>query len=150
MPLTSLLLVIGGVVIAAGGLVGATLFRNRKRRTLSNYLARIDSTYNEFAVDREECRTRLERLKTDVIEMLNKGRIDEGHFLMLDEKISEYMKDLIQATPKYKKALNSKEGGSIEDADGSKQTEGQIKYCSHCGAKLSLDEKVCKRCGTTQ
>ncbi len=143
-------MVIGGVVVAAGGLVGATLFRNKKRRTLSNYLARIDSTYNEFAVDREECRTRLDRLKSDVIEMLNKGKIDEGHFLMLDEKISEYMKDLIQATPKYKRTMNPSEGSGIEDTGDNAKTTGQIKYCSNCGAKLSLDEKVCKRCGTTQ
>ena len=91
----------GGVVVAVGGVIGATFLRNRKRRTLSNFLTRIDSTYNEFAVDREACRTRLERLKRDVIEMFNEGKINEGHFLMLDEKISEYLKELMQATPKH-------------------------------------------------
>jgi len=138
------------VIVAAGGLVGWTLFKNRKRRTLSNYLERIDSTYNEFAVDREECRTRLERLKSDVIDMLNKGKIDEGHFLMLDEKISEYLKDLIQATPKYKRTSSTEDVSEAGNVGGSTQTAGQIKYCSNCGAKLSLAEKVCKRCGTTQ
>ena len=147
MPLSTLVLVVGGAAVAVAGIVGVALFRNKKRRTLSNYLAKIDSTYNEFAVDREECRTRLERLKSDVIEMLNKGRIDEGHFLMLDEKISEYMKDLIQATPKYKRTLGPAEG-SVEDVGV--QATGQIKYCSNCGAKLSVEDKVCKRCGTTQ
>jgi len=128
--------------------MGATLFRNNKRRTLSNYLARIDSTYNEFAVDREECRTRLETLKSDVIEMLNKGKIDEGYFLMLDEKISEYLKELIQASPKYKRT-----SGTVDDVAGTAapgSSVDQFRYCSNCGAKLSLDEKVCKKCGATQ
>ena len=147
MPLSSLMLTIAGAAVAVAGLVGVALFRNKKRRTLSNYLAKIDSTYNEFAVDREECRTRLERLKSDVIEMLNKGKIDEGHFLMLDEKIGEYMKDLIQATPKYKRTLSPAES-RVEDVGI--QATGQIKYCSNCGAKLSVEDKVCKRCGTTQ
>ena len=78
------------------------MFRNRKRttRTLSSYLAKIDSTYNQYAVDREECRSQLEQLKRDAIEMLNKGKIEEGHFLMLDDKITQYLKDLTQATTK--------------------------------------------------
>jgi len=124
------------------------VFRNSKRRTLSNYLARIDSTYNEFAVDREECRSQLERLKTDVIEMLNKGKIDEGHFLMLDEKITEYLKDLIQATPKYKRAsVTDDTTAAATDVRSGTATVDQLKYCSNCGAKVSLDDKVCKQCG---
>jgi len=149
MPLTSLLIVIAVIVVAVGGLIGATLFRNSKRRTLSNYLARIDSTFNEFAVDREECRTRLERLKSDVIEMLNKGKIDEGHFLMLDEKISEYMKELIQATPKYKRTTGTDNGIAAAPDDRGTSVD-QFRYCSNCGAKIPLDEKVCKKCGATQ
>lgn len=121
------------------------MFRNSKRRTLSNYLARIDSTYNEFAVDREECRTRLEELKSDVIGMLNKGKIDEGHFLMLDEKITEYLKDLIQATPKYKRASGAEDATAGTGVRSG--TVDQFKYCSNCGAKVSLDDKVCKQCG---
>lgn len=150
MPLTSLLIVIGCAVVAAGGLTWSTLFRNRKRHTLSSYLAKIDSTYNEFAVDREECRTRLERIKSDVIEMLNKRQIDEGHFLMLDEKISEYQKQLMQATPKYRRSSASDDSSGAGSASGSAQATSQIRYCRKCGAKLLSDEKVCKKCGTTQ
>ena len=46
--------------------------------------------------------------------------------------------------------MNPSEGSGIEDTGDNAKTTGQIKYCSNCGAKLSLDEKVCKRCGTTQ
>ena len=141
----SLLLVLGGVIVVVGGLIGFTLLKNRKRRALSNFLTKIDSTYNEFAVDREECRTRLERLKHDAIEMLNSGSIDEGHFLMLDEKISEYLKEIAQATPKPKPTVDRALAG---DADT--QTATQIKYCKNCGAKLSFNDKVCKKCGVVQ
>lgn len=129
--------------------MGVMKFRNQKRRILSNYLARVDSTFNEFAVDREDCRTRLEGLKNDVIEMLNKGKIDEGHFLMLDEKISEYLKELTQATPKYKRASGSDKSAGTRKIDESTQA-GEVKYCKSCGAKLLSDQKVCTKCGTTQ
>jgi len=133
--------------VVVGGLIGVKFLGNRKRRTLSSYLTRIDSTYNEFAVDREECRTRLERLKHDAIEMLNEGKIDEGHFLMLDEKISEYLKELTKGAPKYKRTSSTDDHPSNEGSTGG---TSKVKYCSNCGAKLSIDDKVCKRCGTAQ
>ena len=125
-------------------MIGATLLKNRKRGALSSYLERIDSTYNEYAVDREECRTRLERLKRDVIELLNKGKIDEGHFLMLDEKITQYLKDLTLASPKYKRTVM--DNGAPTETSVSQEN----RFCSNCGAKLSREDKVCKKCGTTQ
>jgi hypothetical protein len=101
-PLTSLLLVIGAVVVGGGAVAGILFLRIRKGATssLSSYLAKIDSTYNQYAVDREACRIQLEQLKRDAIEMLNKRKIEEGHFLMLDEKITQYLKDLAQASAK--------------------------------------------------
>ncbi len=105
MPLTSLLLVIGAAIVAGGGVIAGLMFSSRKRttHTLSTYLEKIDSTFNQYAVDREECRSRLEQLKRDAIEMLNNGKIEEGHFLMLDEKITQYLKDLGQTTPKHER-----------------------------------------------
>ena len=102
MSLTSLLLIVGVVVIGGGAFAGVMLLRTRKSgtSTLSSYLAKIDSTYNQYAVDREECRIQLEQLKRDAIEMLDKRKIEEGHFLMLDEKITQYLKDLTQASAK--------------------------------------------------
>ena len=143
-----MVLALGAIVVVVGGLIGVKFLGNRKRRTLSNYLTRIDSTYNEFAVDREDCRTRLERLKRDAIEMLNEGKIDEGHFLMLDEKISEYLKELTKGAPKYKRATSADDHPPSEGS--SMQGTSKVRYCSNCGAKMSSDDKVCKRCGTAQ
>jgi hypothetical protein len=96
MSLTSLLLVIGVAIVGVGGAIGGLMFRSRTPTThaLSSYLEKIDATFNQYAVDREECKSRLEQLKRDAIEMLNKGKLEEGHFLMLDEKISQYLNDL--------------------------------------------------------
>jgi hypothetical protein len=148
--LTSLLAVIGGVVVVAGVLIWAALFRNKKTHTLSSYLTKIDSTFNQYAVDREECKTRLEKIKSDVIEMLNKRQIDEGHFLMLDEKISQYQKELNEATPKYQRPSASDETGAGSANNRGGQSAGQVRTCGNCGAKLLSDEKVCGKCGAAQ
>ena len=150
MSSTSLLAVIGVAVVAAGGLGWATLFRNKKRHALSSFLTKIDSTYNEFAVDREDCRTRLEQIKKDVVEMLNKRQIDEGHFLMLDEKISQYQKELNEATPKYRHPSASEVSGTGSASVSGGKSPGQIRNCGNCGATLLSDEKVCKQCGAAQ
>jgi len=135
MPLTTLFLVLAVAIVAAGGLIGVFLFKSRKRNALSGYLTKIDSTYNQYAVDRIECRTQLERLKSDAIEMLKKGKIDEGHFLMLDEKISQYLKDLIQTTAK-------------EPLSGTSVDQAEAMFCKNCGARLASDETLCRKCGT--
>jgi len=135
MPLTTLFLVLAVAIVAAGGLIGVFLFKSRKRNALSGYLTKIDSTYNQYAVDRIECRTQLERLKSDAIEMLKKGKIDEGHFLMLDEKISQYLKDLIQTTAK-------------EPLSGTSVDQAEAMFCKNCGARLGSDETLCMKCGT--
>ena len=109
------------------------MFRNRKRHALSSYLTKIDSTYNQYAVDREECRSQLELLKRDAIEMLKNRKIDEGHFLMLDEKISQYLKDLTTA----------KQRTSVDKAESDEAT-----FCKNCGTRLAYDEKLCRKCGT--
>ena len=108
------------------------MFKNRKRSALSSYLTKIDSTYNRYAVDRIECRNQLERLKSDAIEMLKSGKIDEGHFLMLDEKISQYLKDLKETTAK-------------ERLSG---TSSEATFCRNCGARLGSEETLCRKCGT--
>jgi len=98
-------------------------------------LTKIDSTYNQYAVDRIECKTRLEHLKSDAIEMLKKGQINEGHFLMLDEKISQYLKDLSNTTAK-------------EPLSGTGADQPEATFCKNCGTRLAPDEKLCRKCGT--
>lgn len=83
-----------GAVATAGSVILGWFFTTRKRRFLSGYLTKIDSTYNNYAVNREECKGRLNQMKDDVAEMLKKGKIDVSHFGVLEGKISQYLRDL--------------------------------------------------------
>ncbi|MGA2785078.1 MAG: hypothetical protein ABSF09_10320 [Candidatus Bathyarchaeia archaeon] len=83
-----------GAVATAGSVILGWFFTTRKRRFLSGYLTKIDSTYNSYAVNREECKGRLNQMKDDVAEMLKKGKIDVSHFGVLEGKISQYLRDL--------------------------------------------------------
>lgn len=138
LQLTSLLQAVGGVALSGGGLIVGIYHKNRKRRTLSSYLTKIDSTYNQYAINREDCRTRLEQLKHEIIQLLNKGKIDESHFELLDEKIKDYLIDLSQKTDRMIHEIKPSEG----PAKG--------KFCSECGTHLSHEDKICHSCGSAQ
>ena len=91
--LSGRLTALGGIA-TAGSVILGWFFTTRKRRFLSGYLTKIDSTYNNYAVNREECKGRLNQMKDDVAEMLKKGKIDVSHFGVLEGKISQYLRDL--------------------------------------------------------
>ena len=54
----------------------------------------VDSTYNEYSVNREECKKRLTQMKEESIQLLRKGKMDEPHFTLIDNKLNQYLKDL--------------------------------------------------------
>jgi hypothetical protein len=84
---------LGGAATGVSVVLG-WLFKTRKRRFLTSYMAKIDSTYNEYAVNRDECQARLEKMSTDIVTMLKTGKIDESHFTILEDKITHYQKEL--------------------------------------------------------
>jgi len=142
--LTSLLQAVGGIGLSGGGLIIGIYHKNRKRRTLSSYLTKIDSTYNQYAVNREDCKTHLEQLKREIIQLLNKGKIDESHFELLDEKIKDYLLALAEETQKI-----AREGFKPSTAPPLNQHMNR-KYCAECGAQLSVEDKTCHSCGSAQ
>lgn len=83
-----------GAAATGGSVVLGWLFKTRKRRFLTGYMAKIDSTFNEYAVNKDECQTRLEKMRTDIVHMLKTGKIDESHFTILEDKITHYLKEL--------------------------------------------------------
>lgn len=85
---------IGGVAATGGVAFLGWLFKTRKRRFLSGYLMKVDSTYNEYYMNREECKRRLMNMKEEAIQLLKKGKIDEPHFTLVDNKLTQYLKDL--------------------------------------------------------
>lgn len=91
---TQLLQIAGGAAAAVGAPLMGWMFKTRKRRFVSGYLTRIDSTYNEYFMNREECRKRLTQMKNEAVQLLKKGKVDEPHFTIIDNKLTQYLKDL--------------------------------------------------------
>ena len=85
---------IGGVAATAGAGFMGWYLKTRKRRFVSSYLMKVDSTYNEYSMNREECKKRLTKMKEESIQLLKKGRFDEPHFKLVDDKLTQYLKDL--------------------------------------------------------
>lgn len=85
---------IGGVAATGGAGVLGWFLKTRKRRFVSSYLMKVDSTYNEYSVNREECKKRLTQMKEESIQLLRKGKMDEPHFTLIDNKLNQYLKDL--------------------------------------------------------
>jgi len=91
---TQLLQIAGGGAAAVGAPLMGWMFKTRKRRFVSGYLTKIDSTYNEYSMNREECRKRLTQMKDEAVQLLKKGKVDEPHFTIIDNKLTQYLKDL--------------------------------------------------------
>lgn len=83
-----------GAAATGGSIILGWLFKTRKRRFLSSYLTKIDSTYNQYATNRAECKKALETMKTEILQMLKTGKIDEAHFTILQDKITQYLTEL--------------------------------------------------------
>jgi len=83
---------------AAAATVGSVLLgwflKTRKRRLVSGYLTRIESTYEEYRTNPQECRKRLNQMKKEVDDMLKKGKLDETQLSILDTRIARYLRDL--------------------------------------------------------
>ena len=91
--MSRLLQILGVAATAGAGFLGWFL-KTSKRRFASGYLMKIDSTYNQYYMNREECKRRLMNMKEEAIQLLNKGKIDEPHFTLVDSKLTQYLKDL--------------------------------------------------------
>ena len=88
------ILQMGGAAVTGGSVLLGWLFKTRKRRFLSSYLTRIDATYNEYYANQEECKDKLARMKEEVLKLLKTGKIDEGQFSVLDNKITQRLKEI--------------------------------------------------------
>jgi len=91
--MSRLLQILGVAATAGAGFLGWFL-KTSKRRFVSSYLMKIDSTYNQYYVNREECKRRLLNMKEEAIQLLKNGKIDEPHFTLVDSKLTQYLKDL--------------------------------------------------------
>ena len=89
-PFTTL----AGAALPVVGVISGYLFKTRRRWTLSSYLSKIESTYKLHADNPTECMAQLEELKHEIIALLSKGKIEDSHFELLDQKIQYYLNQL--------------------------------------------------------
>jgi ribosomal protein L40E len=122
-----------GAVGTGASIVAGWLFKTRKRRFLSRYLTKIDSVYNAYALNKEECKARLSRMRDEVTNMLKKGKIDANHFAILDDKLVEYLKEISAAST----AMPSR---AVRSAS----------FCRRCGSRLRPASSFCVKCGLTR
>jgi hypothetical protein len=90
------------VIIAA---TGFTFAAKKKQKSISKYMNKIDDTYTEYKMKAKRCEAELYRLKDIVDDELKSGKIDDGAYKLLMNRIENYMIDI------QKQIVNEKFGG---------------------------------------
>ncbi len=115
-----IILTIITVIIAA---TGFTFASKRKQKSISKYMNQIDDTYSEYKMKAKRCEAELYRLKDIVDNELKSGKIDEGAYKLLMNRIEGYMVDI------QKQIVNEKFGGlpaSLKDEMFKMMEDGEI------------------------
>lgn len=115
-----IILAVIGVIIAATGFTFAT---RRKQKSISKYMNQIDDTYTEYKMKAKRCEAELYRLKDMVDDELKTGKIDDGAYQVLINRIENYMVDI------QKQIVNEKFGGlpaSLKDEMFKMMEDGEI------------------------
>ena len=108
------------VLVAISGFTFAT---KRKQKSIAKYINQIDDTYSEYKMKAKRCEAELYRLKDIVDDQLKSGKIDEGAYQLLLNRIEGYMIDV------QKQIVNEKFGGlpsSMKDQMFKMMEDGEI------------------------
>jgi YVTN family beta-propeller protein len=88
-------------VFAIGGIVGATsvflgwYYKYGQRRYVNRYLTRIQSTYDTLnEKDKQQCILQLLSIRRELIYLYKKGSLSDSHYNILDNKTSDYIKNV--------------------------------------------------------
>lgn len=101
-----------GAVATGGSIILGWFFKTSKRRLVSAYLRKIDLVYETHSAhalsligashqpalayleSKEKCKKQLAEMKEEIFQMLEKGKIDESQFSVIDAKLAQYLRDL--------------------------------------------------------
>jgi uncharacterized protein YxjI len=101
-----------GAVATGGSIAVGWLFKTRKRRFVSAYLRKIDAAYDSYSAQavslvegsrlsslarlesKEKFKKQLAEMKEEILHMLEKGKIDEPQFSVIDTKLAQHLRDL--------------------------------------------------------
>ena len=79
-------------------LVAVAFFSSRRKRgQLKNLLNEIDEAFFQFKRNSRRCEAELYRLKDIVLEQYKSGTINEGSYVILNERIDDYIAKLSQS-----------------------------------------------------
>ncbi len=82
------------ILISVFAFVIGFLSIRKKRGKLHQYLERIDDTFNEYKKEYQTCEKELITLREGLKGEVKKGKLDENHFLILDKKIDDYLREM--------------------------------------------------------
>jgi hypothetical protein len=66
----------------------------RKKGKLRQYMERVDNTYATYKNNSSLCERELIELRDDIKKDVQKGKIEDNHFLILDKRIGDYMEEM--------------------------------------------------------
>ncbi|UCD38211.1 MAG: Ig-like domain-containing protein [Fidelibacterota bacterium] len=89
-PMITGLTILASILLALFGF----LKLKKKRGRLAEYLEQIEETYDEYKHDYDTCYRELISLRDKIKIEVKQGNLEEGHFLILDKKIDDYIRDL--------------------------------------------------------
>ena len=101
----AIILSIGGLAAGAGTWVFRTNSERKRNKILFNKLMEdIDDVYSRFRMNTLRCEAELYKYKDQVLEDFKQGMINEEKYKILDERINNYLKDIIKKHGKEKKS----------------------------------------------
>ncbi|MCK5562392.1 MAG: Ig-like domain-containing protein, partial [Thermoplasmata archaeon] len=89
-PIITILTIVGTVVAT---LIGFFRLR-RKESKLRRYLDKIDDTFNSYKMNAQTCEKELIDLKETIKAEYKAGKIIDNHYLILDRKIDDHLKEM--------------------------------------------------------
>jgi hypothetical protein len=138
-PIITVLTILASVIAFLFGFISI----RRKRRRLRKYLDKIDEVYETHKNDFDECEKELKKLRDTIKSEVKDGKIEENHYIILNSRIREHIKD-IRAAKKEAEAETDK-------------TEPELKYskCPKCEERFEIpysdEEKIkikCPKCNS--
>lgn len=98
----ALLVSLIGVALAV---TGFTVAGSKKKKSISKLINDIDDTFDSFKWKSKRCEAELYRLQDLIEDKLKEGKIDEGAYHLLSNRIEKYLKEIseIEGRPDLKK-----------------------------------------------
>lgn len=95
-PWETIALVIS-ILSGVAAITGFSLTSHNRKRAISKYMEKIDSTFANFKWQSKQCESELYSLRSELEDNLKKGKVDESLYELLTKRIDKYLKDIQEA-----------------------------------------------------